>query len=218
MAAEETGTKELWGSKLSIVPESLSEEQVVSFVNDLMTKSKQPETTAEKQASLLKLAEQTVVEADKLAESIKERARQEAEAEAARIVADGKEKAQEEGRQILQAAQKEAEAQSNATGTKAEEEAKETIRRAQRDAQSAVDAARDRVTSIEDEAKLAAEFIVRRTTPKVAEGIRKAVTKTCDDLLPSVEDSAKELRKTPGLDEAEERPTSRAKGKASSRR
>ena len=54
--------KEHWGVKFSVVPNGLSEEEVVSFVDDLMKSSK---SSDDKQASLIKLAEQTVIEADK---------------------------------------------------------------------------------------------------------------------------------------------------------
>ena len=77
---------ELWGREFNIVKSGLSEAQVVSFVNDL---AKQHDVLLQRQehlAALTKLAERTVSEADKLAEEMKEEARTQANAEAARIV------------------------------------------------------------------------------------------------------------------------------------
>ena len=79
--------KVLWGEEFHVVPEGLAEDEVVSFVDDLMEQSRQIRDDQERQASLHRLAEQTVVEADKLAASIKQQARGEAEAEAARLIA-----------------------------------------------------------------------------------------------------------------------------------
>ena len=77
--------KHLWGAEFSVVPEGLSEGQVVSFVNDLIARSQGNGAEAERHSSMVQLAEKTILEAHKLAESIKERATRDAEAEAERI-------------------------------------------------------------------------------------------------------------------------------------
>ena len=77
--------KKLFGTEFSIVPHGLSEEEVVSFVNNLKLEPHNGGFDEKRQSSLITLAEQTVIEAHKLAESIKEQAVRDAEAEAARI-------------------------------------------------------------------------------------------------------------------------------------
>ena len=164
MEAEEAKVKELWGVSFSIAPQGLSEEQVVSFVNELMEKSAAEREKHEKQASLLKLAEQTVVEADRLAETIKERARNESQAEAAMIRAEAETSAREDARKIIEAAEQEAAAQSSAAIAKAQGEGQELILKALAEGQRILEDSRGRVASKDAEAKLAAEFTLRRTT------------------------------------------------------
>ena len=237
MAAEEAEVKELWGVSFSIAPQGLSEEQVVSFVNELMEKSAAEREKHEKQASLLKLAEQTVVEADRLAETIKQRARDESQAEAAVIRAEAETSAQEDARKIIAAAEQEAAAQSSAAIAKAQGEGQKLILeataessaaiakargegqeltlKAQAEGQRILEDSRGRVASTEAEAKLEAEFIVRRMTQKVSEGIRQAVAETCNDLLPALDDIVKERSEQRESGGAEEKPSPRARGRSS---
>ena len=154
MAAGEAEVKKLWGVSFSIVPQGLSEEQVVSFVNELMKKSAAEREEHDKQASLLRLAEQTVVEADRLAETIKERAREESQAEAARIRAEAETSAQEDARKIIQAAEQEAAAESSSAIAKAQGDGQELILKAQSEARRMLEDSRGRVASTEAEAKL----------------------------------------------------------------
>ena len=58
--------KKLWGESFHVVPEGLDEDEVVKYVDKLKVE-------LDRQSALQKLAEQTVVEADKLAGSIKDR-------------------------------------------------------------------------------------------------------------------------------------------------
>ncbi len=215
MAAEEAEVKELWGVSFSITPQGLSEEQVVSFVNELREKSAAEREEHEKQASLLKLAEQTVVEADRLAETIKERARDESQAEAAMIRAGAETSAQEDARKIIEAAEQEAAAQSSAAIAKAQGEGLELILNAQAEGRRILEDSRGRVASTEAEAKLEAEFIVRRMTQKVSEGIRQAVAETCNNLLPALDDTVKDPSDQRESGQAEEKPSPRARGRSS---
>ena len=216
MAARDKEVKELWGVTFDLVPRGLSEEQVSSFVTELMDKAAEERAVHEKQASLLRLAEQTVVEADRLAENIKERAREEGQAEAAKIRAEATAKARDDARAVADAAEKEAKAHASSTHTKAQDEGQNLIRKAE--ARRLLDDARGRVASTEAEAKLEAEFIVRRMTQKVSEGIRRAVNETCDDLLPTLDEPAEELGTDSASDESKEKPSPRPKGGASRRR
>lgn len=86
---------ELWGHEFSLAKNGLDEAQVVSFVNELISERDLLLQRAEHLSTLTKLAEKTIVEADKLAEDIKKEARDEAEAEAKAILAKADEQAQQ---------------------------------------------------------------------------------------------------------------------------
>ncbi len=184
---ENTDVKQLWGVDFRVVPQGLAEDEVVSFVDKLMKESRTAGDEQERAASLHRLAEQTVVEADKLAESIKQQATEEAEEAAARIAADSEEQATVQSQRIIKKAEREAAALSNAAGSKSEKEAQEVIARARAEVQEILQDARDKVVSMEAEAKLEAEYLIRRMTVKFVEEIRSVVTETSNNLLPSLE-------------------------------
>ena len=75
------------------------------------------------QSSLMQLAEQTVIEAHKLAERIKEQGVKDGEAEAERIASIAGEKAKRQAATLLEAAQEEAAANANAVAAQAEQDA-----------------------------------------------------------------------------------------------
>lgn len=96
---KKNGTKEsvikLWGHEFNLAQKGLDETQVVSFVNGLIDERDTLAQRKEHSASLTKLAEKTVAEADKLAEDIQKEAREQAKAEANDIIANAKEQAQQ---------------------------------------------------------------------------------------------------------------------------
>ena len=186
--------KEIWGVKFRIAPHGLAEDQVVAFVNSLMEQSKESAAEQEKRSSLLKLAEQTVVEADRLAEEINKQAKLEAEEEEDRIIREATDKAQEQVKRLLHAAQKEAANQSSATLARAEQDAEALVKKARIEAQDILRATENRAAAVETEARLEAEYLVRRTTAKVVEGIRSAVTDTCNALFTDLENYKNEQR------------------------
>ena len=88
----------LGGGEFRRVKNGLDETQVTSFINELIS---QRDTLVQREdhlSSLTKLAEKTVAEADKLAKNIKTEAVDQAEAEAAVIIA----KAEEEAQQMIE--------------------------------------------------------------------------------------------------------------------
>ena len=195
--------KVLWGEEFHVVPEGLAEDEVVSFVDDLMEQSRQIRDDQERQASLHRLAEQTVVEADKLAASIKQQARGEAEAEAARLIAAAEQEGRERAQRIVRAAERESATLSTDSAAKGKEEAEQILAQARREAELMIKATKDELPAIESEAKLEAEYLVRRFTVKFVEQIRSAVTETCNDMLPSLDDLMKESSHSGALDEGD---------------
>ena len=181
--------KELWGVEFSVVPDGLAEEQVVNYVNGLISRSQEDGAEQDRHSPLFKLAEQTVVEAHQIAESTKEEARREAETEAARIRAKAEENAQEQAQQILETARNEAAAKSNKIVANAEEEAQHILRSTRSEAHDILQAAKQTAEDLQSQAKLEAEYTVRKLQAKLTEEIRSGVTKICNNLLPSLNDS-----------------------------
>lgn len=96
---------QLWDQEFDIVDEGLAPEQVVGFITELVNKHKALEEQQEHFISLATLSEKAAMEADKIAADIKARARGEARAEAARIVAEANARSQEMLAEAKKAAQ-----------------------------------------------------------------------------------------------------------------
>jgi vacuolar-type H+-ATPase subunit H len=181
--------KEHWGVKFSVVPNGLDEEQVVGFVKGLMEKTERGGAASEQQSSLVKLAEQTVIEADRLADRIKEESKKAAEAEADKILKAASDKAQAEARKVLQKAEKDTDVRSSDAAAKANSGAQDTLDTAHREAQGILERARDGADAIQAEAKLEAEFIIRRTAAQLAEEVRSALNEVSQTLLSDLQKS-----------------------------
>ncbi|NWF77286.1 MAG: hypothetical protein HXY36_01610 [Chloroflexi bacterium] len=113
----------LGGREFKRVKIGLDEAQVTSFINELINERDKLAKAYEHITSLNRLAERTIVEADKLATQIKTEAAEQAKAQSAAII----DKAKEEARQLAEKKIAEAVAlaneQANAIKAKAEEEA-----------------------------------------------------------------------------------------------
>ena len=114
---------ELWGRELDIVKNGLSEAQVVSLVNELISERDTLIKRQEHLSSLVQLAERTVAEADNIAKQVKEEALEQSKAEADAITAQ----AEEQARQMIEEKRAEAvaiaEKEAEAIKAKAEHEA-----------------------------------------------------------------------------------------------
>ena len=185
MAGE--NVKHLWGAEFSVVPEGLSERQVVSFVNDLIARAQGNGAETERHSSLVQLAEKTILEAHKLAESIKEKATRDAEAEAETITKLAREKAGEQVARVLESAQREAEMDANAVAAQAESQAQQIARKAHREAQDILHTAKQQAVDIASEARLEAEYTVRKLTSRVSDELRAAVATISSSILPDLD-------------------------------
>ena len=210
----------------------------------------QPEATPRegaRQSLLLQLAERTVLQAEALAQEITDLARQESEAEGAKILAQYTEQAKAEAQQAIELVQRRSEtlineataqalAESEETLSKARSESeeilgkarseseeslgkaqtdgreildnaqvevREMLGRAQQEALATINASQARADSIESNARLQAEFIIRQTTQKVADGIRSAVLETCNKLLPALDEFGKIASEAPSADQVD---------------
>ncbi len=93
MDTSDSKTKEIWGRRFKIVKNGLDEAEVVSFVTSLIEQNKELTTKLEHIDTLKKLAEKTVIEAEKQAKDIKAEIEGKAQARAEAILAEAEEKA-----------------------------------------------------------------------------------------------------------------------------
>ena len=88
------GVIELWGHEFKKAAEGLDRAEVVSFVTELIKKNETLLKRAEHLASLTKLAEKTIIDADNVAKQVQEEAGEQAKAEVRKILAGAEEQAQ----------------------------------------------------------------------------------------------------------------------------
>jgi hypothetical protein len=114
---------EVGGRELKRVKNGLDESQVASFVDEILKERDKLAKSQDHIASLNRLAELTIVEADKLAAQIKTEATEQAKAESAAIVDKAKEQARQTAEKKIAEAVRAANEQAGAIKARAEEEA-----------------------------------------------------------------------------------------------
>ena len=113
----------LGGREFKRVRNGLDEAQVTAFIDELMNERDKLAQSQDHVASLNRLAERAIVEADKLATQIKTEAAEQAKAESAAIVDKAKEQARQMVEKKIAEAAKLANEEANAIKAKAEQEA-----------------------------------------------------------------------------------------------
>jgi hypothetical protein len=113
----------LGGCEFKRVKNGLDEAQVASFINELIKERDKLAQSQDHIASLNRLAERSIVEADKLAMQIKTEATEQAKAESAAITDKAKEQARQTAEKRIAEAVEIANEKANAIRAKAEEEA-----------------------------------------------------------------------------------------------
>ena len=113
----------LGGHEFKRVKNGLDEAQVASFINELIKERDKLAQSQNHITSLNRLAEMTIVEADKLAAQVKTEAAEQAKAESAAIIDKAKEQARQMAEKKLAEAVEIANEKANAITAKAEEEA-----------------------------------------------------------------------------------------------
>jgi F0F1-type ATP synthase membrane subunit b/b' len=126
----------LWGHDFNRTKSGLDEEQVVSFVSELISERDSLIKRQEHLSSLVQLAERTVAEADNIAKQVKDEALNQAKVESDKIVAQAEEQAhqviEERKTEAIEIAKKDA----KAIKTDAEKEAKLLLKQTQKSIQS----------------------------------------------------------------------------------
>ena len=121
--AKKDGVIVLGGREFNRVKNGLDETQVASFIDELTKERDKLAQSQDHIASLNRLAEMTVVEADKLATQVKTEAAEQAKAESTAIIDKTKEQARQMAEQKIAEAVEIANEKANAIKAKAEEEA-----------------------------------------------------------------------------------------------
>ena len=91
---KKNGVVELWGHEFKKAAEGLDRAEVVSFVTELIKKNETLLKRAEHLASLTKLAEKTIIDADHVAKQVQDEAEEQAKAKAKKILSGAEEQAQ----------------------------------------------------------------------------------------------------------------------------
>jgi hypothetical protein len=117
------GVVVLGGREFKRVKDGLDEAQVASFIDELIKERDELAQSNDHIASLNRLAEMTVVEADKLATQLKTEAEEQAKAESTAIIDKAKEQARQMSEKKIAEAVEIANEEANAIKAKAEEEA-----------------------------------------------------------------------------------------------
>ncbi len=192
--------KEIAGQRFRIVKNGLDEAEVSSFISTLTRQNDELINKVEHLSALTKLAESTVVEAEKQAKSIKMQTEDDAKAQAASIIATAEEQAKLEADKIIAESKQRAEEVAQTRVALAERQAEQTIK----DAEARVDkvkrvAEEDAsriVTAATETAKKEALLIAQQANQllmrsrKMAEReIADKFKKVCEELLSSVNDS-----------------------------
>jgi cell division septum initiation protein DivIVA len=174
------GVVELWGHEFKKAAEGLDKAEVVSFVAELMKKNETLLKRAEHLASLTKLAEKTIIDADNVAKQVQDEAEEQAKAEARKILSGAEEQAQK----IIEEKRAEALAKANREA--------ETIKaKAQQQAETMLE---ERIREIQPELKDNVKTLYDELLAQL-EGLKKQVVTLEEELDHKLSQPPAEIRK-----------------------
>ena len=178
MDTSDSKIRELWGRKFKIVKNGLDEAEVFSFIGGLIDQNNALASKLEHLDSLTKLAERTVIEANKQAQSTKKEGEEKANAGAASIIAEAEEKARKEIDRITSEGER-----------KARQSAQEKIAAAEQQAQSMLTAAEEKAESI----KANADDEANRITAEAKQNAI-ATEQQAQEILKTAEEKAESIK------------------------
>ena len=178
MDTSDSKIRELWGRKFKIVKNGLDEAEVFSFIGGLIDQNNALASKLEHLDSLTKLAERTVIEANKQAQSTKKEGEEKANAGAASIIAEAEEKASKEIDRITSEGER-----------KARQSAQEKIAAAEQQAQSMLTAAEEQAESI----KANADDEANRITAEAKQNAI-ATEQQAQEILKTAEEQAESIK------------------------
>jgi vacuolar-type H+-ATPase subunit H len=178
MDTSDNKIKEIWGRKFKIVKNGLDEAEVFSFIGGLIDQNNALTNKMEHLDSLTKLAERTVIEANKQGQAIKREAEEKANSSAASIIAEAEEKAKNEIDRITSEAEQ-----------KAKRSTEEKITAAERQAQSILTAAQEKAESIKTNADAEANGIIAEAKQNAT-----ATGQQAQEILKAAEEKAESIK------------------------
>jgi len=208
-------TKEIWGRTFRIVKNGLDESEIFAFIGNLIDQNNEYATRLDNLNSLRKLADSTVIEATRQAESILTEIEHEANETAVAIISEAESKAHREVEDIITAAKKQANADAEQVLSEARESAQQTNDKAGQTLAEAESTAQDKILQAEMKAKdileqahdeaekrraladeESSEIISRakQEAEESAAAILKAAKEQRKSLLQAVEDEVKTIR------------------------
>ncbi|MDA0265130.1 MAG: hypothetical protein O3A93_14170 [Chloroflexi bacterium] len=143
----------------------------------------------DKQSMLLKLAERTVLQAETLAQEITDHARQESEAEGARIIAQHTEQAKAEAQRLVEAAQRRSEEIVNGAIAEARADTEKTLKKAQADGEKMLSKAQAESEKMTSEAKADSEKLLTKARSDSDESLTKAQSESREVLARARQDA-----------------------------
>src|SRR4030042_1237731 len=165
MDTSDSRTKEIWGKKFKIVKNGLDEAEVSSFVTSLIEQNKDLTIKLEHIDTLKRLAEKTVIEAERQAKEIKAEIEEKAKTKAEALITEAEEKAKGEAGKIISEADE-----------KAEKTAQEKLNLVIKQGEEILNAADERAEKITSEANEEADEIIAKAKEEEAVVEEKAQT------------------------------------------
>ncbi len=183
--AENKG-KTMWGKKFRVVPKGLSEKDVVTFVESLMTQYHESIEKLEHLDALRELANRSVDDAETFAAKLREEVKKEVEDHAASVVEEGKHRA----REIVEEAEGMAASLKEAAQKEADKTVAKFISDAKKEAKNLISEGQSSVDAVIEEAKAEVES---RYAGLISEAEEKAQT-----IIENAETQASESERTSG--------------------
>jgi len=193
MGTQSGNVKELWGRNFKIVRNGLDEAEVFSFVGNLIDQNNEYALKLENLDTLIRLAENTVIEANKQAESSKVEIEEKANVSAAALISEAEQKAKTETGIIITEAQEKANAEAERVLVESQEQVKEINEKAERAlAEAAKQAEAQEKANAEAERVLAEAADTSREKISTAEQQAQDVLKVAGEEAEQIKASAEE--------------------------
>ena len=156
----------------------MAENSQVSQPLEVVPQAEGSPIEGDKQSMLLKLAERTVLQAEALAQEIIDHARQESEAEVAKILAQYTEQAKAEAQQTTESAQRRSETLLDEAAAEALSESEKTVKKAQSESEKMLSKAQSDSEKMLSKAQSESEKMLSKAQSESEEGLGKAQTES----------------------------------------
>lgn len=174
MEKKEGKVTNLWGRQFTIVKNGLDEGEVFSFLGNLIEQNSEYVVRLENLESLKRLAESTVMEANKQAQQTLTEIEQQANETATAIISDAEAKAKTEADSVITEAQKKAKLDAETVLAEAEKTSQDKVSTAEQRSQGILERARTEAKKTKAVAEQEAEKIISKATQEAEESARVA--------------------------------------------